>query len=131
MSSPYLSYGCGRTRITIYATDGETPVSRITLQKETREGLVLTFTPEGTLRALGSGASWALTWQRRGFRPSLAISWEVGLTSILETWSGSAWETAPRIPTARALSLILTAAMVVPCLVEPHPIPSRASPSRI
>jgi hypothetical protein len=120
VSSPYLSYGCGRTRITLYAADGTTPVSRITLQKETREGLVLTFTPEGTLQALGSGASWAQTWKHRGFRPSLVIQWDAGVYSSRETWDGTSWGTADSITTAQALTLILNAAVLVPCLVQPH-----------
>ncbi len=113
-------YGLAQTRITLYASDGVTPTLRVTLQKETREGLTLSFKPEGVSHQLGSGASWAKPWLHRGFRAQLEVKWDVGLESSVETWASGAWGAAATVPTAQALSQILAAAFQAPCLVEPH-----------
>jgi hypothetical protein len=115
-----LAYGLQKTRITLYATDGTTPTLRVTLQKEDREGLSLEFAPEGPTTKLGSGAGWANQHTHHGWRPTLAITWSAGLTSSVETWSGSAWGAAADMITPIALSKILNAGMQAPCLVEPH-----------
>ena len=116
----YVAYGLQKTRITLYAADGVTPLYRITLQKETREGLTLSFKPEGAPHQLGSGANWANAWAHRGFRAQLDIAWDVGLESTLETWGGSAWGAATSELTPISLSRIFTWAFQSPCLVEPH-----------
>jgi hypothetical protein len=115
-------YGLQRTRIILYADDGTTPLYRVTLQKETREGLELAFKPEGTLHQLGSGAGWARRWIHRGWRMTLSIKWDVGLESTAETWDPgtSTWITPTVIPTAQALSSINTWATHAPCRVSPH-----------
>jgi len=116
----YVCYGTDRTRITLYEADGTTPKYRLTLQKETREGLTLGFKPEGVPHQLGSGANWARHLTHHGFRPTLGIKWAHGLDSLRETWSGSAWGAPEAILTPIALSLIFTWAFQSPCLVEPH-----------
>jgi hypothetical protein len=116
----YVCYGSQKSRITLYASDGTTPVSRITLQKEDREGLQLSFKPEGSALRLGSGSGWANTWTHHGHRASLSIKWSVGLESSIETWSGSAWGAPTAILTPIALSQIFNRAFQAPCLVEPH-----------
>lgn len=113
-------YGLQKTRITLYDVNGTTPLKRITLQKETREGLTLSWKPEGVFTGLGSGSSWANNWTHHGFRASLAIGWSHGLDSWVELWTGSAWGTASGLTTPIALSQIINAAVLVPCLVEPH-----------
>lgn len=116
----YITYGLLRTRITLYDTDGTTPLKRITLQKEMRDGLVLAWKPEGVATRLGSGASWANNWTHHGFRASLAIKWDFGMNSSVETWTGAAWGTAAEVLTPIALSQIFNKALLAPCLVEPH-----------
>ncbi|WP_306600763.1 hypothetical protein [Geothrix sp. 21YS21S-2] len=116
----WVVYGLNQTRITLYAADGTTPLYRITLQKEQREGLKLSFPPEGVPHDLGSGAQWAKQWTHRGFRPRLDISWDRGVESIRETWTSGAWGPPVTILTVTALSLIFTYAFQAPCLVEPH-----------
>ena len=116
----YVCYGSARTRITLYAADGTTPLQRVTLQKETREGLLLTWVPEGTESKLGSGANYARHWAHNGFRPTLGIKWDKGVKSTLETWASGAWGPATVLLTPIALSYIFNKAMVAPCLVEPH-----------
>lgn len=113
-------YGLKQTRITLYALDGVTPTLRVTLQKETREGLTLSFKPEGVSHQLGSAATWAKPWTHRGFRAQLDIKWDYGLESSVETWAAGVWGAAATVPTAQALSQILNAAFPAPCLVEPH-----------
>ncbi len=113
-------YGIKQTRITLYALDGVTPTLRVTLQKETREGLTLSFKPEGVGHQLGGAAAWAKPFTYRGFRAQLAIKWDLGLESSVETWSGTAWGAPATVLTALALSQILAAAFQAPCLVEPH-----------
>lgn len=116
----YTVYGLQTTRITLYASDGVTPTLRITLQKESKDGLTLSFKPDGVTHQLGSGAAWAQTRTHRGFRAQLSVKWEFGLESIVETWGGAAWGAPVAILTAMALSQILNAAFLAPCLVEPH-----------
>lgn len=113
-------YGLQCTRITLYADDAVTPTHRVTLQKETREGLELSFKAEGVLHQLGSGAGWARVFTPRGWRPSLAIKWDVAMESIIEDRAGSAWGAARIVSTAEALSLVEDRAMRVPCRVSPH-----------
>lgn len=115
----YVVYGLGRTVITLRDASGN-PTVRYTLQVEQREGLVLTFTPEGTAHDLGSGAGWAKRWNHRGFRPSISIRWDAGTISSKALWSGSAWGNEQVVSTAVALSELLNAAFLVPCLVQPH-----------
>jgi hypothetical protein len=116
----YVIYGINQTRITLYAADGTTPLYRVTLQKETREGLTLSFKPEGVGHQLGSGAAWAQTRTHRGFRAQLSIKWDFGMESSVETWAAGAWGAPAAMLTAQALSLILAQAFLAPCLVEPH-----------
>lgn len=116
----YVIFGLKETRITLYQDDGVTPRYRVTLQKEVREGLDLTFKPEGVSHQLGSGAGWAKRWIHRGFRPTLAIKWKHGMESSVETWDGAAWGVSTIITTAQALSVIHTWASHNPCLVSPH-----------
>ncbi len=116
----YVCYGSARTRITLYGPDGVTPLQRITLQKETREALLLSWPPEGVESKLGSGANYARHWAHNGFRPALAIKWDRGVQSSMETWASGAWGPAAVLLTPIALSYIFNKAMVTPCLVEPH-----------
>lgn len=116
----YTVYGLKETRIILYADDGVTPRYRVTLQKESKEGLDLIFKPEGITHQLGSGAGWARHYVHRGFRPSLGIKWNVAIESSVETWSGSAWGASTVITTAQALSVIHTWASHNPCSVSPH-----------
>ena len=116
----YVIYGLKEPRITLYEDDGITPRYRVTLQKETREGLELTFKPEGVTHQLGSGASWARRWIHRGHRITLDLKWSHGLNAAVETWSGSAWGASTTITLAQALSVIATWANHNPCLVSPH-----------
>lgn len=116
----YVIFGLKETRITLYQDDGVTPRYRVTLQKEVREGLDLTFKPEGVSHQLGSGAAWAKRWIHRGFRPTLAIKWKHGMESTLEAWGTGSWNAATVITTAQALGFIHTYASRVPCLVSPH-----------
>lgn len=116
----YVIYGRNRTRITLYAADGTTPLQRVTLEKEAREGLALSFKPEGAEAKLGSGANWAIKRTHHGFRPELAIKWEYGMESTVETWGGAAWGAPAAILTPMALASIFTRACAAPCLVEPH-----------
>jgi hypothetical protein len=116
----YLVYGLAQTRLTLYALDGVTPLYRITLQKETREGLILSFKPEGVTHQLGSGANWAQSRTHRGFRAQLEVKWDFGLTSSVETWTSGAWGAPATMLTPTALSLIFSWAFQAPCLVEPH-----------
>jgi hypothetical protein len=116
----YVVYGTSKSRITLYDADGVTKKYRITLQKEGREGLKLSYKPEGAPHKLGSGAAWANTWTHRGFRATLEIKWPHGIQSTLETWTAGAWGAPTTILTASALSLIFTWAFQSPCLVEPH-----------
>jgi hypothetical protein len=113
-------YGLDKPRITLYADDGVTPVYRITLQKETKEGLDLAFPAEGVSRQLGSGAGWAKPWLQRGFRPVLNLKWSHGLDSAVEAWGGIAWGAGTTVNTAQALGVIDSMARRAPCLVEPH-----------
>ena len=113
-------YGLKETRIILYEDDATTPRYRITLQKETKEGLELAFKPEGMNHQLGSGADWAIRRIHRGFRLGLDIKWTHGLTSTAETWNGTAWGAATVIPTAQALSVVHTWANHNPCRVSPH-----------
>ena len=112
-------YGVQRTRVTLYNSTG-VATQRITLQKEDREGLLLEFKAEGAATKLGSGSGWATQWTHHGFRPALSITWSAGLDSSVETWSGSAWGSPWTIATASALTTILNASSLAPCLVEPH-----------
>lgn len=123
-----IVYGSGRTRITLYTSAG-VAAYRVTLQVEQREGLQVTFQAEGVEHQLGSGASWARRWTHRGIRPLLAISWDYGLSSTLETWVPAVtgppavaahWGTAATESTAQALGRIQSLGLVYPCLVEPH-----------
>ncbi len=116
----YVIYGLKETRITLYEDDGSTPRYRVTLEKEAKEGLNLVFKQEGVVHPLGSGADWARTVIHRGFRVSLDIKWGHGEESLVETWNGSEWADAAKIPTAQALSVIQTWAYHNPCLVSPH-----------
>lgn len=116
----YVVYGTQKTRITLYAADGVTPLQRITLQKEDREGLTLTFKPEGAATKLGSGAGWANRWTHHGFRAELAIKWAVGVESSSEAWVSGAWAAAATTLTPQAIRDVFTRAMEAPCLVEPH-----------
>ncbi len=115
----YTIYGIAKSRITLNAVDGS-PVFRVTLQKETRKGLSLSWKPEGVTHELGSGATWARHRTHRGFRAHLEINWDVALNSTIETWSGGAWGAPASIRTALALAKIFTYAFQAPCLVEPH-----------
>ena len=116
----YVIYGTARTRITLYAPDGTTPLQRITLQKEDREGLTLTWKPEGPSTTLGSGAGWAITRTHHGFRAELAIKWGVGVESSVETWASGAWGAPTVMLTPLAIASIFNKALLAPCLVEPH-----------
>lgn len=117
----YVVYGLQKTRITLYEADGTTPKYRITLQKETREGLTLAFKPEGQMRQAGSGGNWARSWAHWGFRPELRILWDLGTDeSSQEAWISGAWAAQGNIPTAEALGRVFTYAFAAPCLVEPH-----------
>lgn len=116
----YVCCGTARTRITLYEADGTTPKFRITLQRETREGLTLAFKPEGPSHQLGSGANWARHLTHHGFRPTLGIKWSHGTKSIREAWTGATWAAGESILTPVALSLIFTWAFQSPCLVEPR-----------
>ena len=116
----YVIFGSKQTQIILYMDDGVTPQYRVTLQKETAEGLTIALKPEGVSRQLGSGAGWANRWLHRGFRPSLTVQWTHGVQSQVETWSGGAWTGLTTIPTAQALSIIHTWACHNPCLVYPH-----------
>lgn len=123
-------YGLAQTRVTLYASDGVTPTYRVTLQREDKQGLKLSFKAEGTLHTLGSGGNWGRVWNHRGFRPTLEIKWSKGidpamkvaaaLTTMVETRSGTLWGPAVATNTAIALSTILGSALVAPCLVEPR-----------
>lgn len=113
-------YGLAQTRITLYQADGVTPLYRIVLQKEDKEGLKLSYKPEGVSHQLGSGANWARKWAHRGFRPQLDIAWSHGLDSTKQGWTGVAWGAASTIITPEAMGLIFTWAFQSPCLVEPH-----------
>ena len=116
----YVIYGVQKTRVTLYGPDGTTPLQRITLEKEAREGLTLSFKPEGPDTKLGSGANWAIKRTHHGFRAELAIKWEYGLESSVEAWVAGAWGAPSSILTALAISSIFTRAFEAPCLVEPH-----------
>jgi hypothetical protein len=116
----YLAYGTAKSRITLYDSDGVTGLFRITLQREEKEGMVLTFTPEGVTTNLGSGASWANKRTHHGFRPSFSIKWAVGLNCTIEAWVTDHWDTATDIATPMAISKILNNAFVTPCLIEPR-----------
>jgi len=113
-------YGLQETQIILYEDDGITPKYRITLQKETKEGLELSFAAEGVSRGLGSGAKWARSWCQRGWRMTVSIRWDAGIESTAETWDGSAWVEARAVPTAQALSVIQTWGTRTPCRVSPH-----------
>jgi hypothetical protein len=115
-------YGIQQTRIVLYADDEITPTSRITLEKESREGLELVFKSEGVMAQLGSGAGWATRWLHRGWRMKLSIKWAVGLESTIETWdlATNTWVQATLIPTAEALSLLIGSGARVPLRVSPH-----------
>jgi hypothetical protein len=115
-------YGIQQTRIVLYADDETTPTSRITLEKEAREGLELSFKAEGVHHQLGSGAEWARAFTMRGWRMTLAIKWAVGLESTIEIWNAGtqAWGQGAQIPTAEALSLIIGSGARVPLRVSPH-----------
>ncbi len=124
-----IIYGTAQTRITLYDPTSGTATKRYTLQREDREGLILTFKEEGTVHQLGSGASWGRQLVHRGFRAELAIKWGVALdpsigvgqlVTLVETYSGSAWGAAVGINTATALSAIISGAFKKACLVEPH-----------
>lgn len=123
----YVIYGTRQTLITLYEVDGITPLAKITLQKETKEGLLLKFTPEGVKQKLGSGAGWRLRWSHRGFRPSVTIKWDVGLHSRRLSWvgegngtGGGPWGPAAEVLTAEALAEIENRGLLAPCLVQPH-----------
>ncbi|WP_257311101.1 hypothetical protein [Geothrix fuzhouensis] len=116
----YIIYGTARSRITLYEVDGTTPKYRVTLQRETKEGLSLVFKPEGAAHQLGSGANWAKSWTHRNFRASLDLRWNYGKNSLLETWTSGAWSAPVITLTPTVLSLIFTWAFQSPCLVEPH-----------
>lgn len=121
-------YGTDRTRITLYDPTTGDPTTRYTLQREDREGLVLSFKEEGVVHALGSGASWARSLVHHGFRPELAIKWAFALgpdhglaqPTTEETYSGGTWGAPADIHTSLALSRILSGAFKKACLVEPH-----------
>lgn len=117
----YVCYGLARTRITLYEADGATPKYRLTLQRETREGMLLAYKPEGPVHQLGSGTNWARHITHRGHRPNLTIKWSHGTKSIRESWTGANWAPGETILTPVALSLIFTWAFQSPCLVEPRP----------
>lgn len=113
-------YGLKETRITLYEDDGTTPKYRITLQKETKEGLELAFKPEGVNHQLGSGSNWDIVKIHRGHRPELAIKWSHGLESWVQTWADAAWGASTLVPTAQALSVIHSRANRCACSVSPH-----------
>ena len=117
--SSLIIYGTKASRLTLYNPDGS-KAYRVTLQKEVKEGLILSLSPEGAANQLGSASSWRRTWAHRGFRPSLAISWDVGVSSTIETWTSGAWGPATDILTAAALSKILSYGMQAPMDVQPH-----------
>jgi hypothetical protein len=112
-------YGLAKVRLTLYQPTGEN-LTRLTLQSPTREGLELSFSPEGTAHELGSGAMFQKLWVERGARPALDLKWEVGLSTAMETWTGSAWGVPISIDTAEALVRVFEAAFQRPALVEPH-----------
>ena len=116
----FVIYGTRETRITLYNVGDETPVARITLQKETKEGLQLKFAPEGTRQELSLANLGRLVQVRRGFRPSMSIKWDGGVHSLRSAWTGSAWGPATEILTVEALVEILNAGFQRPILVEPH-----------
>lgn len=116
----YIIFGLKETRITLYQDDGTTPLYRVTLQKETKEGLELTFKREGVDHQLGSGSGWKIARILRGHRPFLDIKWTHGLESAVESWNGADWDPAATVATALALSLVHTWANRSPCLVSPH-----------
>lgn len=116
----YVIYGLARTRITLYDADGTTPLQRLTLQKEDREGLTLTWKPEGPSTNLGSGSGWAIKRTHHGFRAELAIKWGVGVKSSVETWASGAWGAPAVLLTPLAIASIFNKAVLAPCLVEPH-----------
>jgi|GEM_PF-5481831 len=121
----FLAYGVGQTQIQLRNTAGAL-VERITLQKETTEGLELVFTPEGVARTLTAGsvaaptAGYKKAWRSLGVRPSLDIKWAKAVTSSVEPWMGSAWGTLTTIDTAEAVRRVLRRAMLWPCTVYPH-----------
>jgi len=115
-----IVYGMQRSRITLYAADGTTPLYRITLQREAREGLTLKFVPEIVSHKMGSGADWANHLTYRGHRPQLDVKWKYGVRSDRQAWTGSAWGAPTKILTATAISIIQAYAFQAPCNVEPH-----------
>ena len=119
MTGRSIVYGLGSTRVILRDATGAN-LARVTLQCEDREGLALTFTPEGVASDLGSGAGFKRAWSPRRWRPSLAITWAYGLASRIETWDGSAWGSAVLVDTAEALRRIHNAAWIYPCTVQPH-----------
>lgn len=116
---PAVIYGIQQTRITLYDTNGN-PTFRVGLQVEMSEGLKIRFLPEGIMHQLGSGAGWAQQWIHRGCRATLAIKWDVGVTSQIQAWGGSAWGAYAEVDTAQVLTQVLNSALLVPCKVEPH-----------
>ena len=116
----YIIFGLKQTRIILFEDDGVTPRYRITLQKETKEGLRLTFKFVGVERQLGSGAGWAKPLLFHGYRVALSIKWSHGMMSSAETWDGATWGTSTTVNTAQALGVIHTWASRNPCLVSPH-----------
>lgn len=116
----YVVYGTKKTRITLYDVDGITPLQRITLQRETREGLTLSWKPEGSATKLGSGSGWANALVHHGHRAQLAIKWDKGTNSSQETWASGTWAAPTVMLTPLAIASILNKAFLAPCLVEPH-----------
>lgn len=119
MTARAIIYGLGSTRVTLRDATGAN-LARLTLQCEDREGLELSFTPEGVTSDLGSGAGFRRAWTPRKFRAAVAIKWTYALASRVETWSGSDWTGSVLVDTAEALRQIHNAAWIYPCLVQPH-----------
>lgn len=113
-------YGLKQTQIMLFDAPGIVAHYLILLQKETREGLTLSFKPEGVSHQLGSAAAWAKPWTHRGFRPQIEIKWDFGMTSQIWEQVAGVWQPPTEILTAQALSMIMNLAFQYPCVVEPH-----------
>lgn len=113
------------TRVTLLDATG-VPAIRWTLQVPERAGRTLSWVPEGMLRNLGSASNFLRHWIHRGFRLEISLKWSYGLTSIRETWDGTAWIGAAQRPTAEAHSEILDWSARLPVQVEPYTGESQA-----
>ncbi|MBS1771155.1 MAG: hypothetical protein JSS77_16010 [Acidobacteria bacterium] len=114
-------YGSGPTRITLFDSSG-VKTKRLTFQVPEKEGLTLTFTPEGVLHELGSDSDYERQYAYNGHRPQLEVKWSVGMLSSYEVWDtgSSTWGALTQISTAQALNWLHMAAFIYPVLVEPH-----------